>query len=241
MKEVNKINAGLLSLIVSMAIFFSGCVFADGIKGNGKVVDDEREVSGFSKIEISGAFNVFIKQGNDEFLKLEAEENLISLVETEVVGDKLKIYTTKSIQPTEDMNVFLTFRDLSGMNISGACELTSQGKLDLKELDLEASGASEVYLDLEAGFLEAGFSGASEIELAGKVEKMEIGLSGASELDAYELECDYCGINVSGAGNARLFVNKELDAEVSGAADIIYRGNAALSSSVSGAGSIKKN
>ncbi len=241
MKKLNSIPILLIPVFLSATLLLSGCVLADGVKGNGKLVSEAREIPGFDKIDVGGAFNVFLKQGNDEYLKLEVEENLMDLVVTKVVAGRLKIYCKESVEPTEDMNVYLTFKDLSELDISGACELKNENTLKLNELDLDASGASEIMLNLTADYLDADFSGASEIELTGKVGKMDVNLSGASELNAYDLETDFCDITVSGAGDARLFVNKELEAEVSGAADIRYRGNASVSSKVSGAGSIRKN
>ena len=56
--------AGLSGITVLLGIILvmqTGCTYAfKGIKGNGNVVKQERDVSGFSGLEVGGAFRVFL-------------------------------------------------------------------------------------------------------------------------------------------------------------------------------------
>jgi hypothetical protein len=66
-------------------------------------------------------------------------------------------------------------------------------------------------------------------------------MSGASEFEGFDLKIDYCKAEISGAGEMEITVNKELEAEASGASSIKYRGDATVKKSdSSGASSIKK-
>jgi len=77
--------------------------------------------------------------------------------------------------------------------------------------------------------------------LYGSAESAELDLSGASHFDGYDLEVDYYNVDVSGASHAKIYVNKELSAEVSGAASLKYKGEPTIKEhDVSGAGSMKK-
>ena len=65
----------LLSPVITLGVMIllllnltSSCMLADGIKGNGNVVTEERSVSGFDGIEVGGAFDIYITQGNTEAL-----------------------------------------------------------------------------------------------------------------------------------------------------------------------------
>ncbi len=229
----------LLGLVWTMT---SGCTYAaQGVKGDGNVVKQERSVGPFSGIEVGGAFKVFLTQGSAEALVVEADENLLQYIDTDVRGNTLTIKNTKEINNPKALNVYVTFKDLNELDISGACHLVADDKLKFDNLELECSGASEVNLKMSAEKLSLDCSGASQMELYGVAGSMDLDVSGASHLDASELEVKTCEADVSGASHAKIFVSDELSADVSGAASLKYKGDAVLKDhDVSGAGSLKK-
>ena len=230
----------VLSVVFGLATFTSsGCMYMTGIDGNGKVKKETRNVSSFDAIKIGGAFEVYLTQGN-ESLVVEADENLLDIITTEVRGGTLVISTDKNIKNAEELNLYIGFKDLERIDISGAVELKADGRLKFDELDIEGSGASEIELDLTADRLSLDFSGASELDLAGSAGTCNIDISGASEIQAYDLELKDCTIDISGAGEAKLNVSDKLKASVSGAGSIRYEGNPSVDSRVSGAGSVRK-
>jgi len=242
--KIYKINryAGYVAILALLLSLQSGCSYAfNGIKGDGNVVKQERNVGSFNAIDIGGAFRVFLYQGSEEKLVVEADENLLDVIKTNVIGGVLEISTNKDIRDYETLNVYITFKELDEIDISGACKLTSEDKLRFADLEMECSGASDIELKLSAEKIEADFSGASNIELYGSSDKVEMDVSGASKLDAFDFETNYFEIEVSGASHAKIFVNEELSAEVSGAAHLKYKGSPVITHhDVSGAGSMKK-
>jgi len=227
------------SFLAFVSLSSSGCGYIDGVDGNGKVVKETRSVSGFDRFDAGGAFNIFLTQGSIESLIIEADENLIPLIITEVRGGKLYIETKENIRHSKTLNLYLTFKELKKMDISGACEITSADNLTFENLEIEGSGASEIDLKLTAVKLSCDFSGASEIDLAGSADECSMDMSGASELDAFGFVVKNYEIDLSGAGEANIHVTGSLKAEVSGAASIRYEGNPKVDSRISGAGSVK--
>lgn len=212
-----------------------------GIKGNGHVVKQERSVKSFNAISVGGAFEVFLTQGDSESLVVEADENLLEVIETKISHETLYIRTKENIKNSTQLNLYITIRTLEMLDLSGAVELSSENRISGERLEVESSGASEIELDLKLERLSMDISGASEIDLYGKAEKVDLDLSGASELDAYDFFVVDMNLDVSGAGEARVNVSGALDAEVSGAASIRYKGSPSLiNTDVSGAGSIRR-
>jgi hypothetical protein len=234
--------AGFTVMLTFLLTLQSGCTYAfHGIKGNGNVVKQERQISSFSSLEVGGAFRVYLSQGDKESLTVEADENLLDVIKTTVLGNTLKITTSENVQDSEALNIYLTIVKLKEMEISGACKLTCETKLSLDDLDLECSGASDVQLKLAANDLEFDFSGASQVDMFGIANEVTLDLSGAADLDALELEAEKYSADISGAANAKIFVKSELSADVSGAASLKYKGEPKLlQTDVSGAGSLKK-
>ncbi|MCB2221677.1 MAG: DUF2807 domain-containing protein [Bacteroidetes bacterium] len=232
-----------LALVLGfMLLTISGCSYAfDGIKGNGKVVKQERNVSGFSGIEVGGAFKVYITQGDEEKLVVEADENLLEVIETEVSGRTLEISTKEDIRDSKALNIYITFKSLDHLEISGACNLESENKLSFDNLELECSGASNIMLTLSAKEIEMDFSGASQLELFGSAEKVHLDLSGASKMDALEFEVTDLEADISGASHGKVMVIGTLSADVSGAASFKYKGDPKIGDiDVSGAASFKR-
>lgn len=211
-----------------------------GVKGNGKVVKQEREVKGFTKLDISSAFNVYLEQGDREALTVEADENLMEIIVTKVSGNTLEIYTDESIRKYEELNIYLTFKDLEKIEVSGAVDIEGQGKMKFSELELDGSGASEIDLELTADVIRLDYSGASDVELSGYSGELSVELSGASQVDASDLECESVNIDASGASSIIVHANKVIEVDCSGASSVRYKGGPEkVIKDVSGAGSVK--
>lgn len=239
-----KLNRALsLSLVLGFIFTLtSGCSYGfNGIKGNGNVVKQDRTISSFSGIDVGGAFKVFLTQGDKEGLVVEADENLLDIIETEVRGNTLRIKTTEDIKDSKALNIYITFKDLSEIDVSGACKMSGENKFTLDDIEVDCSGASDVSMKLSAGNMDLECSGASNMDLYGTAESMDLDISGASHLDASDLEVKTCNADVSGASHGKVFVTGELSADVSGAGSLKYKGDAVIRShDVSGAGSLKK-
>lgn len=65
-----------------------------GIKGSAVAGSEIRKETGFKGIEVGGVFQVEITAGKDFSVEVEADDNLLQYIKTEVEGDVLHIETT---------------------------------------------------------------------------------------------------------------------------------------------------
>jgi hypothetical protein len=231
----------MVSLFVGMTSLFAACDVIHGTRGDGNVLKETRQVSSFNGIDVSGAFEIIIKQGGAEEVTVESDANLLPLIRTEVVGNTLRIETRKPVYNSTVMKVYITVKDLKMIDVSGAVDIRTDGRLVVPELSIDASGASDSKMELEVRKLELDCSGASKMAFSGSATDVEMDLSGASEIHGYDLLAESYNIEISGAGNARINVSKRIRAEISGAGSVKYKGSPTeVDQSVSGAGSIKK-
>lgn len=215
------------ALIVGL-IFSSGCgigrsfVTSSGIKGSGTTKVEQRNVSGFSKIDASGAINLEIATQNSDFnVTVEADDNLLQYIKTEASGDTLKIYSEGNISPKTKINVKISMRELSDLDISGA--------------------SSANITNIKSDSLELTASGASKILANGVVKTVKTDASGASTIDAEKLVTEDADVNSSGASKVIVAPSNDLNADASGASSVYYTTDPKnIKQDASGASSIKK-
>lgn len=220
------------------------------VRGSGNVIVEERDVSGFDEIQISGVGRVIVTQADSESLTVETDDNLLDYIETEVEGNTLEIGFSrdtsfglgggrKVLEPTEGFTFRISVVDLNAISVSGAARVEVD-KLKIDQLALTLSGAGDISVDdLNGDRLDVQISGAGDIDLAGKVEDQEVVLEGLGRYQAYDLESQHATVSISGAGGANLWVTETLDVTISGAGDVKYYGSPEVTPEISGVGRIQ--
>jgi len=233
--------AAILALVGLLIVSGTSCKWTIGvIKGSGDIISEERDVSGFNEIHFSGMGDLIIEQGDIEALTIEADDNIIDLIETEVSGEQLEIGLRRGINivPTTRIKMYLTVKDLDRISLSGLGDIDcSSFKTD--ELRFSISGSGNVDFNIEADSLETEVSGLGDIYLKGKAGSHEIDISGSGKYDAKELESNDCRIKVSGLGSATVNVSDNLDIDISGAGNVYYVGQPSITQHISGLGKIR--
>lgn len=232
--------------LVAVSFIIPSCRFVTGkrVRGNGVIKTEERSVSSFKNVEVSGGINVYVSQGDIKPVKIEGDENLLQYIEVSQEGDKLIVRDRPgyNLHPTGDMRIYVTAPVYNSIEVSGASDIVGQTKISNPEdMDLSASGAGDIKMDVDAPKLHAEITGSGNIDLKGQTKEVELELSGAGHAHCYDLLSENTKVNISGAGSAEVFASVKLDAEVSGAGNVSYKGNASdVSQHVSGVGSVKK-
>ena len=240
MKTTRTNSTGIISAMLITLLIIVSCNVI-GEMGSGNVIRQERKVSSFNGIDVSGAFDVKLIQGTSNSLIVEADDNLMDLIRTEVRGNILVIDNKKPIAHSKSMKVFITFTELKSIDLSGAVDIESQGKLTLPELTISGSGASDAKLEMDVQRLGIDCSGGSKLKLTGSAKDVDVDVSGAVDLFAYDFPAENYKLSISGAGKAEINVSKNLKVDISGAASVHYKGNPPnIYQDISGAGSVKK-
>jgi hypothetical protein len=212
------------SILIATIIAFisSSCI---GGRDYGPLEKQYREVRGFDRIEVSHGIDVSLTMGSKEQLEISAPEDLLEHLVTEVKGGSLKIYYDRSFNWNNNTKVYLTARKLEGINTSGGSDLTGENVLKSKNLDLKASGGSDIRLEVSVKNLDVHLSGGADITLIGEAERLRADSSGGGDLKAFGLVVQEADLESSGGSDIRITVEEELVARASGGSDIEYRGN----------------
>ena len=230
-----------MNFIINNGDFYVG----PGERGSGNVVSSTRDVSDFLAVKIDYPAQVFISQGKTESVKIEADDNLLPGLKTEVNNGQLRIYYRtqegKHVNPTRPVKITIVVKDLKDVEFDSAGELTLTG-LKTDSLDLSMSGAGELKLDnITISKLSVNLSGAGSVTASGTADDLQLNISGFGSFNGKELYGKTANVNLSGAGGATVWVDRELTADVSGAGSVNYYGSPSVTKRVSGVGGVSKS
>ena len=235
-----------LAWVLAIPLFLASCQGFMGkrVHGNGNIKTEDRHVSEFKNVEVGGAAKVLVSQGDHSSVKIETDENLLQYIEVSQVGDKVEIREKHgyNLKPTHDIRIYVTAPVFRSIDASGACDILGQSKITNPEsLEMHVSGAGDIKMDIDAPQLSAEVTGSGSIYLKGQTKDVTLDLTGAGHAHCFDLLAENTKVEISGAGSAEVYASVKLDAQVSGAGDVRYKGNASdVNQHVSGAGSVKK-
>ncbi len=261
-------------IIASIALLFllNSCddgfgLFGSGnrIEGKGEVQKQDRDAKDFKGINLSTSANVFVKQGTAFKVTVEAQKNILDIVETVVENgilniqfktgswnlrfDKLNVYVeTPSVSSLEisgsgDMTVESAFTaDDFTLAISGAGNIKMPNGVTAKKLKISIGGSGDINMDkTTAPELTAELTGSGGLNIRGTGEKAHLEIMGSGDIKATDFTTKATEATTTGSGNISCHASEKLDAHVTGSGDIQYTGNPpSVQSSATGSGEIKK-
>jgi hypothetical protein len=217
--------------------------FGKRVRGNGVIKTEERPVSSFKQVDAAGNIQLLVIQGELKPVRLEGDENILSYIEVIQNGDQITIKPKEHVNlvPSGDLKVYVTSPTYKSIEVSGSSDILGQTKItSTDELTLEASGAGDIKMEVDAPKIIAGISGSGSVNLKGQAKDLEMNLTGAGHGYCYDLLTENTTVDISGAGSAQVYASVKLKADISGAGNISYKGNASVSQQISGAGSVNK-
>lgn len=236
-----------------MGVFFAGCRVEEYMeeRGSGRMVTEQRAVSGIRGISLATAGRLVIETGDSESLRIEAEDNMIPHIQTEVFNGVLTIRTPQrwNLHLTRDIQYHVTVKSLESIAIlsSGdiqapdlragefAINVSSSGDLrmgalqtDKLTVNISSSGNVDVGT-LHAGALEAKGSSSGDLSIGGgEAARQTITLSSSGDYQAPNLDSDEAQVSLNSSGNASLRVRHQLTANLNSSGDLRYQGNPTL-------------
>jgi hypothetical protein len=164
---------------------------------------------------------VVVEVTGTESLTIEAEDNIMPLLETRVSNGRLRLDTNRSISPTVEVVYTITAATLDGLAISGS-----------GTVEAEAIDGTDFRADI---------SGSGDVDLEGMLSGLlSVSISGSGEFDGESLTAPDGEVDVSGSGNAVVNVTDTLEVSVSGSGDVEYVGQPSVDSDVSGSGTVSQ-
>jgi hypothetical protein len=216
-------------LAVTLLISINACCldaqWRKTVRGEGPVVKEDRQASSFDEIKVSTGIDVYLRQGNNQSITVEADENLHEYIRTEINAGVLHVYSDANIREAKMKRVYVTMKEVRSLRTTSAGDIIGETPVKGDEIELGASSAGDIRLEVYANDLEINISSSGNIRLSGEAEMLNADLSSAGDLEAYGLVVKEADVSVSSAGDAQINVTDKLVARASSAGDISYQGN----------------
>ena len=232
-------------IAIVMSLFASSCMFdvnfGPGTKGNGQVVEDSRKITEeFTEIYASEGLDVFVTQDDEFSIMVEADENIIDLIGTDIRDGRLKIHAIENIGRATK-NIYVALPKVTSLESSSGADLVVQNVLETDKLYVHASSGSDIELEVTAQEVDAKTSSGADIKISGETEVFYADASSGADIRARGLETKKCTANASSGADISVTVSESLIADASSGADISYSGDPSVQKRKSVSGSVRKH
>ncbi|HWQ18973.1 MAG TPA: head GIN domain-containing protein [Methanotrichaceae archaeon] len=229
----------VISLIA--ASILGGCIgFTGCLNGSGHIDSENRSIPGFDGIDLQSSGNLYLDQGAEQPVRIEADDNILPALRTAVQGGVLVIGTDGCIAPTR-LNIYVSAPLIRSLAASGSGNIIGRSQISSDSLALNVSGSGGMDLDMSCRNADTSVSGSGSMHLSGQAVNHSAVVSGSGSIRGYDLSTRRSSITISGSGMDEASVSDELDVRISGSGNVYYRGSpGVVQQSISGSGGLHR-
>ncbi|HRK27427.1 MAG TPA: head GIN domain-containing protein [Chitinophagales bacterium] len=240
----NKLNLHWLLLLAIITGFY-GC---DCEKGSGNVITETRNFGYANKLQLMGNYQVYLYQDTITQVTIEAEDNIIRLIDTYLTTDgRLIIETDKCIRKHREIKITISMPDISQIRTDGSARIWAVSSITTNELKIETYGSGNLTLttlnssgiifidvfgsgdiridNVNAPQLRLKIHGTGSFAANGSVGVFDADIFGSGNVNTYGLTTEVADISIAGTGNCYVYVTNLLDVQITGSGNVYYRGS----------------
>jgi len=219
----------------------SGCFIDnifDCIEGDGNLVTQELDISGFDGIKLRTAATLTITQDPEYRVEVTGERNVIRQLDLTVRRGVWYIEFEDCVRRHSRLQIAVTMPEIRELTLSGSGSIEGTNFFDGESIDIFLSGSGYIDLGLAMNSIDAVLSGSGNIKLEGIADDIDHMTSGSGSLKAFDLETRKADIVLSGSGDAEITCMEFLDVRISGSGDVFYKGTPSVDARISGSGQV---
>lgn len=225
---MKKCTQYLAMLILSIALMPTGAEAQNWrgkktLNGEGPLVKKTLDIDNFESIGLGLQATVYLTQGNNYKVEIEAQQNIIDELNKEVKNGSWSIGFDENyrVNNYKRATVWITMPTIESMAIGGSGDII--GETPFKNL----------------GDLKISIGGSGNITFAGDAEDLKLSIAGSGKIKAEDLKVDNAKVSIAGSGTTYLHVdNGDLDVSIAGSGKVYYKGKAGIKTSIAGSGSV---
>lgn len=212
---------------------------SETVTGSGVIARQQRELGHFSGVSNGLAANVDVRIGDKESVTIEADDNVLPLIETVIDNGVLKIQTSKRNLNlrTKTLKIVIQAKSLDRISLGGSGSITSD-PLRARTLKLDLGGSGTINVKgVEADNVSINVGGSGDVLVGGgSASTVAIAIGGSGTVKMGAVRSDSVNVNVGGSGDVTVWARDTLNLNAFGSGDVHYYGDPKVSSTVLGSG-----
>lgn len=242
MTTLARIAIGLI-----LALFATSCGmdinignFGTGVKGNGEVVTETRKITDdFTEVSASEGLQVYVTQASNFKIEVEADDNVIDLIGTDIKNGKLRIHAIENIGRATK-KIYVSLPEVTALKSSSGALLNAEESIKADKLEIDSSSGSILEVEVVANDLEIDASSGANLDISGRTDNLYVDGSSGANIDAKDLQTKTCDADASSGSNVSINVSNRLVADASSGGNIAYAGEPTVKKNKSVSGSVHK-
>ncbi|MFO0975577.1 MAG: head GIN domain-containing protein [Planctomycetaceae bacterium] len=225
--------------LLMFSLILTGCVAMEpAIPGSGKLVTENRKAGEFTKLEVAIPTRLVVKKGAEPSIELAIDDNLQSLVTTEIKDGVLVVRSEKNIAPHSETTLTIVTPALSSVQTAGSVEGSIE-ELTGPETNLAIAGSGELTVGLASESFSGSVAGAGTVVLTGSCKKLVLVTSGSGDWDSVAVPAEDVEVRIAGSGSSKVNASSMLSLNIAGSGDVQYAGQPEIKKSIAGSGSVE--
>ncbi|HEY6910927.1 MAG TPA: head GIN domain-containing protein [Myxococcales bacterium] len=224
---------------VLIALLSAACVH-ETVRGSGRTTRELRDLPRFDAVAVHSGIHALVEAGPQAPVQVDADDNILPLVVTEVVDGTLEIRFRRdtSVYSGEPVRVKVSAPAIHRLDASGGAELRASVEPG-EDLEVRSSGGSEVRIrGLDANRLSVSGSGGARVQLSGAADSVRLHISGGTRVRAASLSARAVNVHGSGGASAEIRASDVVRGSLSGGSTVHLIGRASSRVSTSGGSSV---
>jgi len=209
---------------------------------------ENRNVSPFNGISLKISAELYLIQGNNQSVSINANTSTLENIITEVKGHVLIIRSIKkdffsSAKSNKNIKIYITCPEISSISVTGTGNIYNKNPLTSRIIDISVIGNGNIILSgLNSESVKGTILGSGKISLASRsvTNEFKLIISGSGYYKGTEFPAKNVDIKISGSGDAVVNATHNLDVHISGSGEVMYTGNPNVTTAIIGSGKIKE-
>ncbi|MFP4691824.1 MAG: head GIN domain-containing protein [Bacteroidales bacterium] len=195
------------------------------VEGSGEVRTERREIAPFNRVSVAGNLTLHVMQDENRQLEVQADDNLLEFVVTEVEDGKLIVSLDQPVRNNEQLDVYIRIPELEELSVSRGAQAFAENPITGAYLSHTLQAGAKSTLNLQVDSLDIKARAGAIARLAGRADIMNIYSTAGAIIYAGELLVENCEIDASAGSLNYLHVTGMLSGQARYGALVHFEGN----------------
>ncbi len=210
------------------------------LRPSGRLVTQNRPVSGVNSVDLQTDVDLTIQQGPAESLVVTGDEAILPALLTNTSFGQLTIREDPryEIQGDARPKLVLTVKDLNALKLSSSGNV-KVGPLTTTNFNIDLSSSCNVTIQaIQANAISAHLTSSGDILIQGQANSLSMMVTSSGNFEAGDLQVQNADITMTSSGDVTVWVVKALAVNLSSSGNIAYYGNPVVDQTISSSGKL---